>query len=238
MTEKLFEKYYYSRFFQGGTRPFHALCQQTIGHGSDLLEMGAGPSNPDSQFFSSLATVTGVDISPNVLSNQYLTHAQVYDGIHLPFPDASFDTVVSNWMLEHMEHPAEHFVEVARVLRPGGTYCFRTMNLYHYVSLASRLLPHSFHLLLSNRLRSLEGAVDPYETYYRANTRGRLDALGFAAGFEGRKFVMIEPEPAYGKAHAALFYPMMWYERLVNSSPIFDPFRVTILGAFTKQAPL
>jgi SAM-dependent methyltransferase len=235
MTEKLFEKYYYSRSFKGGTIPFWDLFKATVGHPGKILEIGAGPSNPDSEFFATLGPVTGVDVSDVVLTNRHLTEAFVYDGLRLPFPDHSFDSVVSNWALEHLERPEDHFAEVARVLRPGGYYCFRTMNLYHYVSFGSRMLPHSLHLLLSNRLRGLSEAVDPYRTYYRANTRGRLNKIGVAAGFKYRKLVMLEPEPSYGKAHAALFYPMMWYERLVNSTDALKGFRVTILGFFKQK---
>ena len=38
----------------------------------------------------------------------------------LPFPDASFDTVVSYDVLEHVEDPVAAIHEVERVLRPGG----------------------------------------------------------------------------------------------------------------------
>jgi hypothetical protein len=38
--------------------------------------------------------------------------------------------------------------------------------------------------------------------------------------------------------HPLLFYPMMAYERLVNSSELFSPFRVNILGTFRKPNSL
>ncbi len=47
------------------------------------------------------------------------------DGADLPFPDAAFDTVVCFTMLHHVpsaEHQDRLFAEVARVLRPGGTF--------------------------------------------------------------------------------------------------------------------
>jgi SAM-dependent methyltransferase len=40
----------------------------------------------------------------------------------LPFPDASFDTAFACLVFEHIEGAAEALVEVARVLRPGGTF--------------------------------------------------------------------------------------------------------------------
>jgi SAM-dependent methyltransferase len=42
----------------------------------------------------------------------------------LPFPDASFETVVSGLVLCSVAEPAETIEEIARVLRPGGTLLF------------------------------------------------------------------------------------------------------------------
>lgn len=42
----------------------------------------------------------------------------------LPFPDASFDRVVGTFLLCTVDDPAAALSEVARVLKPGGTYLF------------------------------------------------------------------------------------------------------------------
>jgi len=128
------------------------------------------------------------------------------------------------------------FLEVLRILKPGGVYCFRTPNLLHYVTLGSRVLPHSLHLRLANRLRGLdEGAHDPWPTVYRANTRSRLLQLAKETGFFAEELRMVETEPTYGSAHWLLFYPMMAYERAVNGSPLLDGFRANIFGILGKR---
>jgi SAM-dependent methyltransferase len=43
-----------------------------------------------------------------------------YDGVNLPFPDASFDTVLSVQVLEHTSDPQHLLAEMSRVLRPDG----------------------------------------------------------------------------------------------------------------------
>jgi hypothetical protein len=98
-------------------------------------------------------------------------------------------------------------------------------------------MPHSLHLRLANRLRSLDAdAHDPYPTRYRANSRGRLRKLCRTAGIGDAVITMIEPEPSYGRAHALLFYPMMAYERVVNLSSAFSCFRCNILLSARKPA--
>ena len=231
-TQNLFEKYYFSRpGYTGGTRPFHDLCTSRISTGSKILEIGAGPSNPTTETLSRIGPVTGVDVDPDVLKNTFCAKAQVFDGITLPYSDSTFDACVSNWVLEHVEHPEAHFKEVARVLRPNGVYCFRTPNLFHYVSLGARLVPHSVHLAVANRLRGLaREAHDPYPTFYRANTTGSLRRLVRDAGLNLDSLELLEPEPSYGTINALLFYPMMMYERVVNATALFSKLRTTILG--------
>jgi len=238
MTQNLFEKYYYSKpGYTGGTKPFHDICSSKIRHGSDILEIGAGSSNPTTETLSRIGPVTGIDVDSEVLKNSNCTSTKVFDGLRFPFPDGSFDACVSNWVLEHVADPETHFKEVARVLRPDGVYCFRTMNLFHYVTLGSQLTPHSLHLRLANRLRGLgTEAHDPYLTFYRANTTKRLKSLIQKTALETSLLQLMEPEPSYGRVHATLFYPMMIYERIVNSTSLLSNLRIIIFGVCTKTA--
>jgi len=235
MTQALFDKYYPKARFEGGTLPYFRLFREQIPQGAEILEIGSGPSNESSEMLSRIGKVTGLDIDPDVKSNRWLSNALVFTGGKMPLADESFDACSSNFVLEHVENPVEHFKEVARVLRPGGVYCFRTPNLFHYVSMGARLMPHSLRLILANRLRALDkDAHDPYPTWFRSNTRGKLEKLCRATDLESPSITMIEPEPAYGRAHALLFYPMMAYERLVNLSNAFSGFRITMLVAVRK----
>jgi len=238
MTQALFDKYYYSDpGFERGTRPFFRLCREQIPSGAEILEIGSGPDNECSRMLSEIGTVTGLDVDPDVKNNQWLANAFVFDGKQMPFADGSFDACVSNFVLEHVAHPGAHFKEVARVLRPGGVYCLRTPNLFHYVSMGAYMMPHSMHLMLANRLRKLaDDAHDPYPTWFRSNTRTRLRKLCSISGLDKPAITMLEPEPVYGRAHPLLFYPMMAYERIVNLSAILSGFRITILLTTRKSA--
>jgi SAM-dependent methyltransferase len=235
-TQALFDRYYFlNPAYVGGTELFHRLCKARFTIEGRILEIGAGPANSTTAFLAELGSVSGLDVSDEVRNNPHISDAHVYDGITMPFPNEQFDLCVSNYVLEHVTNPRAHFQEVFRVLKPGAAYCFRTPNLWHYVTIASRLVPHSVHLRLANKLRALgDDAHDPWPTVYRANTRGSLRKWAQQSCLIPEELRTIEAEPSYGAAHPLFFYPMMFYERLVNCSEIFGAFRVNILGAFCK----
>lgn len=72
--------------------------------------------------------IIGVDVEPSEVAAAQSTGN--YTAVHLasadaiPEPNASFDWVFSNSTLEHIEPIAGTLAEVARVLRPGGTFIF------------------------------------------------------------------------------------------------------------------
>jgi SAM-dependent methyltransferase len=234
----LYDEYYYNRpGFEDGTSSFHALCRQTIATNGDILEIGAGPSNPTSDYLAGLGRLKAVDVSHEVLDNRAVREPKVYDGSRLPFDDACFDACISNYVIEHVQNPLEHFQEVRRVLKPGGVYLFRTPNLYYYVSLASAALPHSAHKALANKLRGLPSdSHEPWPTVYRSNTVRALRRFAASAGLRLDRCLLIEKEPSYGRSSAFLFFPMMWYERLVNSTDVLAGLRANILGVMRRQA--
>jgi SAM-dependent methyltransferase len=234
----LFDRYYFGRpSYVGGTTAFHTLCSRWLGGAQSILEVGAGPPNSTSTYLATIGRVTGVDLSAEVFDNPALSDARTFDGVHLPFADACFDGCVSNYVLEHVEDVETHFREIARVLRPSGCYLFRTPNLYHYVALSARVLSHTVHASVANRLRALPAdAHEPWPTRYRANTPRRIRGLADKVGFHVADLTLIEPEPSYARASRMLFYPLMAYERLVNSGSWAQAFRANILGVLQRPA--
>jgi len=228
------DRYYRSRaIWVDGTTEFHNLCRQFICRNSRVLEVGAGPSNRTSAFLSRTAHfVLGLDIDEAVRENRFLSAACVYDGNQFPFEDAYFDVAVSDYVMEHLKNPLLVSQEINRVLVPGGIFLFRTPNIFHYVSVVSRFLP----ALLSNWSRNLpDDAREPYKAFYRFNSISKCRRLLAAAGFEIKGMSLIEKEPSYGMKSRLLFFPMLAYERLVNSLELFCHFRANILCAAKKS---
>ncbi len=70
---------------------------------------------------------------PNYVATQYFKgriRGEVIDGFQnenltdQTFPDASFDLVLSQDVMEHVFRPEKAFAEIARTLRPGGIHIF------------------------------------------------------------------------------------------------------------------
>lgn len=219
-----------------GTTEFFALCRGAVPPGGKMLEIGAGPSNETSRFLATLGEVHGVDPDPDVRTNASLTSAHVITGDRYPFPDATFDAAISSYVVEHVADPAAHLREIARVLRPGGAYVFRTPNQFHYVAAFARLTPHWVHLAIANRLRAMpKDAHDPYPTIYAMNTEASVRRSADSAGFDVASLRMVEKEPSYGRISPVLFLAFAGYERLVNSSESLGFLRSNIFCVLRKR---
>ena len=211
------------------------MFEEAVPGGSQILEIGAGPTNPSSDFFATRGVLTGLDVDADVRGNRALARSATFDGSRFPFDDASFDACVSNFVIEHVPDPALHLAEVRRVLRPGGAYVFRTPNRFHYVAMVAWLTPHWFHGLVANRLRNLPpDAHDPYPTVYAMNSRASLKRCARAASLDIDVLRMVEKEPLYGLASRLLFYPFLAYERVVNSSETLAGLRSNIFAVLRK----
>jgi 2-polyprenyl-6-hydroxyphenyl methylase/3-demethylubiquinone-9 3-methyltransferase len=99
-----------------------------------VLDVGCGAGFLSNHLALEGFEVTGVDASRaslEVAARHDATGRAQYllgDAELLPFPDASFDAVCAMDFLEHVEAPARVVAEIARVLKPGGTFFFHTFN--------------------------------------------------------------------------------------------------------------
>lgn len=102
------------------------------------LGCGNGASAPLARKFKPDVRWVGIDILQSE-NARGITDEQVvlYDGVRLPFADASLPLIYSNQVLEHVRHPEPLLREIRRVLRPGGVFIGSTSQLepYHAWSL-------------------------------------------------------------------------------------------------------
>lgn len=108
-------------------RPIHSAAR--------VLEVGSGAHGL--VFFLGLQNAVGVDpLAADYarLFPAWQSRAKTVVGLGeaLPFPNAAFDFVLSDNVVDHAENPAQIVREMARVLAPGGILYF-TVNVHHPV---------------------------------------------------------------------------------------------------------
>lgn len=153
----------------------------------DVLDYGAGRNRYAQDFNADInsayirdlrdlrhggATVTAVDIDPDVLSHPTSNLQLVIDPSKpLPFADNSFDLIVSDYVFEHVEDPAHVAAELQRVMRPGAILFARTPNKYGYVKLFSAMVPNRLHHEVLKRVSPQREGRDTFPTFYRLNSK-------------------------------------------------------------------
>lgn len=236
-TQKLLERFYSDPKFDG-TTTFYWWVRELAKPSFQILNLGAGPATRLAVrcFKGEVAEVVGADIDRVVLTNTELDRGILIANDRIPIEDSYFDLIYSDFVLEHVKRPREFLAEVHRLLKPGGSYLFRTPNRYHYVTIISSLTPHSFHEKVANPVRGMsEDAHEPWPTFYRMNTRSRLRRLAANAGFDRVELRMVECEPSYLQFHVVPFLIGTAYERVVNSTELLAGLRANIQGRFDKR---
>lgn len=127
-----------------------------------VLDAGCGGGGMPLSFAEEAASVVGIDLRDRFRdagvrlarerNTTNLTFA-VADGLALPFPDNTFDLVLSHAVIEHVADAVGYLSECRRVLAPGGRMYLSTAP---YLSFAGAHLPRlkapvPLHLLIGRR---------------------------------------------------------------------------------------
>jgi len=122
-----FEKAHFDDFF----RLFPAFPLRKAIRDSDVLDLGSGYGGKTVEYRSRCEArrVCGVEPFESMIErSRSYAEAQGVDQVEfqvcgprdIPYPDESFDIVLSHDVLEHVEDPRVSVGEIRRVLRPGG----------------------------------------------------------------------------------------------------------------------
>jgi len=96
--------------------------------GKRVLDIGCGPGWLTVKYAAAGAMVTAIDLTESAVSitesvlraKSLKAHVQVGNAESLPFPDDSFEIVVSSGVLHHTPDTLKGFSEAFRVTTPGG----------------------------------------------------------------------------------------------------------------------
>ncbi|MCW8929892.1 MAG: class I SAM-dependent methyltransferase [Gammaproteobacteria bacterium] len=105
-----------------------------INDNSMILDLMAGPNSYLSNNFNDL-DVSGLsikekDLQSNPALNQYIQH-DLNKQPELPYDDAHFDAVICSFSVEYMTQPIKVFQDVARILKPGGSFLISFSERYY-----------------------------------------------------------------------------------------------------------
>jgi SAM-dependent methyltransferase len=145
----------------------------------------------------------------------------------LPFDDTSIDIVFSDNVAEHLESS-----EIARILRSGGRFLFKTPNRWHYMPLIASLTPIRFHRWFNQRRGRAE--ADTFPTLYRANSKSAVEKLATKADLLVEAIERIEGRPEYLRLSPVTYLAGAVYGRAVNAAPFPAPFRILLVATLRK----
>ena len=118
--------------------------------GARVLDLGSGAGTDSlvaAQMVGKSGRVTGIDMTPQMLAKartaaaeMRLEHVEFVEGEaeQLPFPDDSFDVVISNGVIDLIPDKEAVFTQLFRVLAPGGRMQIADVTIQNPVSAEGR----------------------------------------------------------------------------------------------------
>lgn len=152
---------------------------------SRVLDVACGPGLVSLALALHASHVTGLDVTPAMLDTARDLQRQrglanlswdLGRADALPYPDATFDAVVTRWSFHHLLAPAAALAEMVRVCRPGGrvvvadVYTSNPEQAAEYDRLERLRDPSHVHALVLDEFRQLvqgSGLADVSEAFNR-----------------------------------------------------------------------
>ncbi|MEO0164501.1 MAG: class I SAM-dependent methyltransferase [candidate division WOR-3 bacterium] len=171
------------------------IADRVRGLSSPFLSVGCGPAiieNVLSKMFGK--TIIGLEIDKEVLVNK--TNVVIGDGTKLPFKSESFEFVMLNHVLEHVENQRDLVRKVKRVLKNGGMVYVATPNLLWPYEVHYRLpFIHWFPKKVADKIIRFLKRGRGFENVYLLSY-SKIKSMFESEGFE---FINLLPEMMFNK---------------------------------------
>ena len=206
------------RFFGADEHPYRSFERKVddfLRAGDTLLDAGCGRSAPVlTKYRAKARRLIGVDFVdfPSPIDGVELLNTDIAS---MPLPDACVDVVMSRAVMEHVVDPRAVYLEIHRVLAPGGHFIFLTGNLWDYAALVATLVPNRLHPWIVARTQG-RAEIDVFPTAYRTNTYAAVKKWSSGAGFELVSYDHLGQYPTYFMFNGFLFLIASGYEKLIR----------------------
>lgn len=142
------------------------VALRELGEPGDVMDLCAGTMDLSQALVPRARSVTAVDFCQEMLDAGQAKAPSVRticaDARAIPLPDASLDSAIAGFGIRNVPEPERAVAEVARLLRPGGT--FVVLDFFKPTTLLARLMAGSYNRVV---LPILGGLVTGDSAAYR-----------------------------------------------------------------------
>ena len=229
------ERYYDRRGWVHPYAVFRRTVTELLAQGQRVLEVGCGRTFALAEkLLGRTDQVFGVDPLVDLGAVPRGAAALRCRGEETPFEAESFDLVVSQSVLEHVDRVGPFFAEVSRVLRRGGRFVFLTPSKYDYVSLAAGIIPSRWHPWLVGKTEG-RAESETFATFYRAKSRRQVRRLARASGLEVERLEYLHHCPSHLTFSPLLYRLGVFYDRVVSTPEALAFLRGWLFGVLVKS---
>ncbi len=212
------------------------MCNNTVNISKNLLILDAGCGMGKDSIFSKhyRCDLIGLDLSASYLKKNRNLLNKICASIYwLPFRASSFDGIICEWVIEHLNEPLKAFDEFKKVLKTNGFLIVVTSNILNpVIFIGGRLLPERITKKLFRILYQINEEVFPLR--YKCNTMGALDSLLQKTGFR-RLITTTANNPWYCKFNRILYISYQCFEYICAKFRLWH-FDIYILAVYRRCA--
>ncbi|HAO94103.1 MAG: hypothetical protein A2X93_09550 [Deltaproteobacteria bacterium GWC2_56_8] len=204
-----------------------------ISKDSVLLDAGCGKKGIMNKYRGRFKYSVGIDLSLSAIKmNDSLDSYAQASLSDLPFRDGTFDIIISQWAVEHIEDPAVCFREFYRVLKKGGGVIVVTNSIYNPLMFFSSVFPEKIRDAIKKRLLPPEIEEDTFPTYYNCNTLAKSEEVFEGIGFT-KVFDSYVGDASFFIFSRLIFPILLFYEKLTDI-PFLRKFKMHTIVHYRK----
>jgi len=183
-----------------------------------LLDAGCGKKGIMNKYKGRLKYSVGIDLSLLAIKMNDSLDSYVQGSLdRLPFRDETFDIIISQWAVEHIEYPVVCFREFYRVLKKGGGIIIVTNSIYNPLMFFSSIFPDKIRDAIKKRLLPHEIEEETFPTYYNCNTLEKNEKVLCGIGFK-KVFESYVGDASFFLFSRLIFPMLLIYEKITEIS--------------------